>query len=123
MHHDFFAPQPIKDADVYFYRYVFHNWADHDCEKMLKALTPALKPGARILIHDGGVGEPGEGRSADEKADRWMDIMMMALVNGKEREVGEWGGLFNKADQRFKFLGASKPNGSRLWIVEAKWEP
>jgi len=52
MAHDFFQEQPVKDADVYFYRWIFHNWPDKYCIKILKALVPALKKGSRILIVD-----------------------------------------------------------------------
>ena len=52
MAHDFFTPQPIKDADVYFFRAVFHNWPDQYCVRILQNLIPALKKGARVLIQD-----------------------------------------------------------------------
>jgi predicted O-methyltransferase YrrM len=52
MEHDFFAEQPIKDADIYYFRRVFHNWSDKYCIKILQALVPALKSGARVIISD-----------------------------------------------------------------------
>ena len=50
--HDFFSEQPIRDADVYFFRWILHNWSDKYCRKILRSLTPALKNGARILIYE-----------------------------------------------------------------------
>ena len=50
--HDFFTPQPVKNADVYFFRAVFHNWPDKYCIRILQNLVPALKKGAKILIID-----------------------------------------------------------------------
>ena len=47
--HDFFTPQLLK-AEVYLYRYVFHNWSDEDSIRILRALRPALTPGARLMI-------------------------------------------------------------------------
>ncbi|KAF1969842.1 S-adenosyl-L-methionine-dependent methyltransferase [Bimuria novae-zelandiae CBS 107.79] len=38
MTHDFFQPQPVEDADVYFYRWIFHNWPNKYCVKILQAL-------------------------------------------------------------------------------------
>lgn len=52
MTHDFFTPQPIKDADVYFFRAIFHDWPDKYCVQLLRNLIPALKNGARIIIQD-----------------------------------------------------------------------
>lgn len=50
--HDFFDPQPVADADVYFFRGVFHNWPDKYCVKLLQSLAPALRKGVTVLIND-----------------------------------------------------------------------
>lgn len=52
MAHDFFEGQPVKGADVYLYRWILHNYPDKYCIKILKALIPALKKGARVLVMD-----------------------------------------------------------------------
>lgn len=52
MAHDMFAEQPIKDADVYYFRWIFHDWSDKYCIKILKSLIPALKSGARIMFSE-----------------------------------------------------------------------
>jgi len=46
---------------------------------------------------------------------------MMVAVNAKGREQADWQGLFEKADRRYKYLDAKRPEGSRLWIIEAVW--
>ena len=58
MAYDFFAPQTIK-ADVYFFRWIFHNWSDKYCILILRAQIPALKPGAKLIIQDTCMPEPG----------------------------------------------------------------
>lgn len=52
MAHDFFTEQPVKDADIYYFRWIFHDWSDKYSIKILKALIPALKPGARIVLSE-----------------------------------------------------------------------
>jgi hypothetical protein len=52
MQHDFFKPQPVKDADTYFFRFIFHDWPDKECIDILRNTIPALKKGAKILICD-----------------------------------------------------------------------
>jgi trans-aconitate methyltransferase len=59
MAHDLFAPQPVKGADVYYLRWVLHNWSDKYCVLMLRALVPALKPGAKVIIQESLMPEPG----------------------------------------------------------------
>ena len=50
--HDFFQEQPVKGADVYLLRLVLHDWSDKYAKIIIKALIPALKPGAKIVIND-----------------------------------------------------------------------
>lgn len=50
--HDFFKPQPVKDADAYFLRMILHDWPDEFCLDILRNLVPALKRGTRIIIND-----------------------------------------------------------------------
>ena len=59
MAHDLFRPQPVKDADVYFLRWCLHNWSDKYCILILEALVPALKKGARVIIQETIMPEPG----------------------------------------------------------------
>ena len=55
--HDFFTPQTVV-ADVYFFRWIFHGFSEKYCIKILRALIPALKKGARVVINDGTLPEP-----------------------------------------------------------------
>lgn len=50
--HDFFAEQTLHAADVYFFRWILHNWSDKYCLRILRALIPALKEGARVLVYE-----------------------------------------------------------------------
>lgn len=59
MAHDFITPQPIHGADVYIFRWIFHNWSDKYCVRILKNLIPALKPGAKIVVNDTVLPQPG----------------------------------------------------------------
>ncbi|KAL9115726.1 MAG: hypothetical protein Q9227_000094 [Pyrenula ochraceoflavens] len=52
MAHDFFEEQVVRGAEVYLFRWILHNWPDRYCGKILKALVPALKKGARVLVMD-----------------------------------------------------------------------
>jgi hypothetical protein len=58
MAHNFFTPQTVE-ADAYIFRWIFHNHSDKYAAIILKSLIPALKPGARILVQDGCLPDPG----------------------------------------------------------------
>ncbi|RFN43251.1 hypothetical protein FIE12Z_12510 [Fusarium flagelliforme] len=125
--HDFFTEQPIKGADVFYFRWIFHNLASHYAITILKNLIPALKPGARILINDHCLREPGVENSWDEKLMRSMDLLMLTLLNSQERTEKEFEELFKVADERFVFKvlrkGVTRPEGCRMSIIEAVWQP
>lgn len=50
--HDFWTEQPVRGADVYFFKTIFHDWSDTYSAKILRELIPALRAGARIIIAD-----------------------------------------------------------------------
>lgn len=58
MQHDFFTEQPVK-ADAYLLRWIFHNYPNEYCVKILRHLVPVLEEGARIIVMDNIVPEPG----------------------------------------------------------------
>ncbi|EUC41662.1 hypothetical protein COCMIDRAFT_8664 [Bipolaris oryzae ATCC 44560] len=122
MAHNFFEQQPVKDADVYYYRWTLHNWSDKYCLKALRALTPALKKGARLLIVDTVMPPPGTLPNNLERKLRGIDLTMLEIGNAKERSLDEWKAILQAADARFKFRNMHHPQGSNLAIVEAVWE-
>ncbi|KAM0439781.1 hypothetical protein ACHAPT_000876 [Fusarium lateritium] len=121
--HDFFKEQPVKGADVYYFRWIIHNYSTPYAVKILKSLIPALKPGARIVINDHCLREPGSENPWDEKVMRSMDLVMMAILNAQERSEKEFENLFKAADERFVFKGVTRAEGCRMGVVEAVWQP
>jgi len=121
MQYDYFTPQPVNGADVYFYRFVFHNLHDEKAVEVLKAAIPALKQGAKVLVNDEILPEPGQTRWRNERATRGLDAIMLAGFSGREREASDWEELFKQADPRYKFLGVSPTPRSKMWLIEAEW--
>jgi len=120
--HDFHTEQPVKGADIYFYRWILHNHSDKYALNMLRQLIPALKKGSKVVINDHCLPEPGQESLWDEKIIRTMDLVMLTLLNARERTAGDFKELFEEADPRFKFLGVKRPKNCRMSIIEAVWE-
>lgn len=70
MEHDFFIEQPVKHANVYFLRWILHDWSDTYAIQGLRALIPALKPGAKIVICEKILPEPGSVSTYQDRAFR-----------------------------------------------------
>lgn len=124
MPYDFLAQtQPVRDADVYFFRWILHNWSDKYCMLILRNLIPALKPGALVIVADNVLPPPGVLPRWREERVRSMDLTMKELQNARERELHDWRALFERTDSRFRFRKAEQPPGSMLWMMEILWEP
>lgn len=138
--HDFFQEQPVKGADVYLLRLVLHDWSDKYSKMIIRALIPALKPGAKVVINDRVIPGRGEAPYLAEREARSVllytrtasktdegfysdyDMYMLAFQNAKERTADDWTTLLKEADPRFKLTRLYQPRKSSLAIVEVTWE-
>lgn len=86
MTYDIFTSQPVKDASVYHYRHIFHNWSDDDCTTILQQVVPLLKiqPRSKLLLVD--VVLPDLNGTMQEAI---MDITMFPM-GGMERTESQW---------------------------------
>jgi len=51
--HDFFTPQPVKDADIFLLRCILHDWSNSKAIEILKWLREAAIPGkTRVVVMD-----------------------------------------------------------------------
>ena len=119
--HDFFDPQPVV-AEAYLFRHVLHAFSDRYAVEVLRALAPALRRGAHVIVNDYALPQPGAVSRLEERYVRTMDVMLQTVCNSRERDVEDWRRLFAEADPRFRLRGAWKSSG-RLWFVDVTWEP
>ena len=96
MEHDFFTEQPVKHAQIYYIRRVFHDWQDDEACRILLAIAPAMAPDSRILISDVALPEP---VGPEDDGAVWMDLMMMT-IGGKESTRRDWESLIGRAGLR-----------------------
>ncbi|KJX96745.1 o-methyltransferase like protein [Zymoseptoria brevis] len=127
MPHSYLDPQPVKDADAYFFSMIFHDQSDKYVKITLQHLTAALKPGARVLWCDRYVPEQigsSDLSRVELQATLGTSLAMKSLLNGRERTLSEKKALFQAADARFKFLAEHKAtSGNSFTVVEAIWQP
>ncbi|KAI0164271.1 putative O-methyltransferase [Hypoxylon sp. FL1284] len=110
MEHDFFKPNPVKGADVYWLRHVLHDWNDDDCVRILLNTAEAMGPDSRLLVADitliETLGDPYIQAAPKPLLANYgvhahhgfsLDVSMMALMNGKERTHAEFRRVFERA--------------------------
>jgi hypothetical protein len=121
MAHDAFTEQKVE-ADAYLIRFVFHDWPDKYVVKMLRNLIPVLKKGKRVLINDYILPEPNTLPYMRERVVRGMDMILLSLFNGREREKEDWMQVFKEADERFRVKEFHCPEESAQAVIEVVWE-
>ncbi|RYP38827.1 hypothetical protein DL767_002431 [Monosporascus sp. MG133] len=111
--HDFFEENPIKEADVYWLRYIIHDWSDDYCIQILKSIKASMGPRSRILICDQ-VMNTTAGCDELEPApaplpanygyftrySHTRDLCVMSVINGIERKPTEFKDLVERAGLR-----------------------
>ncbi|CAG8064639.1 unnamed protein product [Penicillium salamii] len=92
MAHDFFQPQPIQGARIYYMRRIIHDWPDEKAAEILKNTQAALGPDSVILIDDMVLPNAGV---------HWygtvLDMTMMAGLAAQERTEEQWNNLMEMA--------------------------
>ncbi|KAH9925247.1 O-methyltransferase-domain-containing protein [Fomitopsis serialis] len=108
--HDFFHEQPVKNAAVYFLRYILHDWPDDACVLILSELREAMGSDSRILVADMIIHPPLGSRHLKSapaplpanygRADAFKsmhDMVMLSVFNGSERTPGQLGVIAERA--------------------------
>lgn len=123
--HNFFEPQPIKDAKVYVYRQILHDWPDKMAVEILRACIPALNAGDYVLLLEAVQSPPGILPNNIERLVRATDLLMMSKHNAKERTLDMWRDLVQDADKRFVLESVTSPeqHPSAGSVIQFKWCP
>jgi 6-hydroxytryprostatin B O-methyltransferase len=116
--YDFFTPQPIKGADVYFFRHVLHDWSDTYAIKILQNTVLAMKNGSRVIAMELVQPPPGSVPRFVERIGTSMDLQMMGALNSKERTREDWIELFKRADPRLSVKDFVTPPGAATSVIE-----
>ncbi|WP_234468518.1 MULTISPECIES: acetylserotonin O-methyltransferase [unclassified Streptomyces] len=90
---DFFESVPA--ADLYVLKYILHDWDDAHCVRVLRNCRAALIRGGRIAVVDHLVGDIGQPGLAP-----LMDMNMLGMTGGRERQLAEFDALFTAAGLR-----------------------
>lgn len=107
---DFFSEVP-GGADIYVLKAVLHDWSDEQCGTILRNCRRAMAPDARLLVIESVVDSGNAAAYA-----KTLDVLMMGLVQGRERTEAEFAALLGAAGLR---LDRVTPTKAPLSIMEA----
>jgi hypothetical protein len=75
-------------GDAYVLSGILHDWDDESAAGILRTIREAAPPGARLLIVESVVPAGNEPHGA-----KWLDLLMLALLAGRERDEEQWRAL------------------------------
>ena len=80
----------VPQGDVYVLSTILHDWGDEPAARILDTIRACAPSGARVRILDAVVPD-GNGQHWA----KWLDLLMLALFGGRERNEAEWRDLLN----------------------------
>jgi O-methyltransferase domain len=83
---NFFESAP--EGDAYVLSKILHDWDDENAAAILRAVRAGAPDDARVLVLDGVV-QPGN----DPAGVKWLDLLMLVLLRGRERTEEQWRAL------------------------------
>jgi O-methyltransferase domain/Dimerisation domain len=83
---DFF--QSVPRGDVYVLSTILHDWDDERAAAILRTIRAAAPADGRLLILESVI-QPGN----DPDGAKWLDLLMLALFAGRERDEAQWRAL------------------------------
>jgi hypothetical protein len=75
----------VPEGDVYLLSTILHDWNDESAAAILRTIRTGAPPHARLILFEAVIpdgNEPGGGK--------WLDLLMLALFAGRERDEAQW---------------------------------
>jgi hypothetical protein len=99
---DFFEKLPLN-KDLYIYKGVLHDFDDEDAIKILTICKKCSPPNSKTLIVEQVLPE-----TDGPHPNKTMDMVMMFLLNGRQRTIDEWQNICEKAGFKIKQIIETK---------------
>jgi hypothetical protein len=82
----------VPEGDAYVLSSILHDWSDDEATRILRTIRAAAPPHARLLISESVI-QPGN----EADGAKWLDLLMLALAGGRERDEQQWRALVGGA--------------------------
>ncbi|KAI9743543.1 MAG: hypothetical protein M1818_002857 [Claussenomyces sp. TS43310] len=113
--YDFFTPQPLKGAKVFYLRNILHNWSDANCKLILEQLREGLASDSIILIDDIVIPPTGAHWYSTH-----MDLMMLTNLGATERTEAQFDVLFDSVGLKVNKIVRYNSYGPAILAVVPK---
>jgi hypothetical protein len=80
----------VPEGDVYILSTILHDWDDEHAAAIVRTIRASAPPHARLYVIDAVI-QPGN----EPHGAKWLDLLMLALLEGRERDERQWRALFD----------------------------
>jgi hypothetical protein len=80
----------VPRGDVYILSTILHDWDDEHAAMILRTIRSSAPDDARLFVLDSVIESGNEPHGA-----KWLDLLMLALFGGRERNEDQWRALFD----------------------------
>jgi len=77
--------ESVPPADVYVLSTILHDWPDEQAAAILRTVRAAAPEDARLVLLESVIPDGNEPHGA-----KWLDLLMLALFAGRERDEKQW---------------------------------
>ena len=84
--------ESVPEGDVYLLSTILHDWDDESAAAILRTIRAGAPPDARLILFEAVVPEGNE-----PDGGKWLDLLMLALFAGRERNEAQWRELLEAA--------------------------
>jgi hypothetical protein len=82
----------VPPGDAYLLSKILHDWDDERAGAILRTIRAAAPADARLLVLETVI-QPGN----EPQGAKWLDLLMLALAAGRERDEPQWRALLERA--------------------------
>ena len=75
----------VPPGDAYILSTILHDWGDADAARILRTIHESAPDDARLVVIDAVIPASNEPHGA-----KWLDLLMLALFGGRERDEQRW---------------------------------
>jgi hypothetical protein len=81
----------VPPADAYILKHIIHDWDDEHCVRLLRNCHQSMQGSGRLICVDAVLPPMGDPSGTSAK---FLDLLMMAAIRGKERTLKQWEELY-----------------------------
>jgi hypothetical protein len=91
--------ESVPRGDVFVLGSILHDWNDEQATRILRTVRASASDDARLILLEDVI-EPGN----EPDGAKWLDLLMLTLVDGRERGEAEWRDLLEAGGWRIEHI-------------------